>query len=105
MNQLHVIEKTNSIERCYEGRELYLAAGWRMSLKTAERLVGSEFHAHEKQVSPSHFSGVILDYRRWKEDGKFEFLVRRDERLQCAVTPREGWGFTRKFVWNESEQA
>ena len=103
MSNIHLIEKSNNLKIVDKDKRLWESYSWKISADPAKKLIGGLIYLHTAQDKPSHFGGLIVNYRfiEDKNDpdfGRVIFLFEAKADCKDVYTAKEGWGMEKKIV-------
>lgn len=105
MPRIHVIEKLRYITRL--DNDEWESGFWRITPETAAALVNGQMFFHSGQREPSHFGGMILDFRVANQteiardagfEGRIVFRLKCSNDYKGVKADKGGWALEKKIV-------
>jgi hypothetical protein len=101
MPSIHFVERVKNYGVANEQTGEWFTGNWRITYKTAEKLIGADVYLHSGQKTPSFIGGRIVSFRLNPTNPKrviFHFI--KLDSHEGVVTPKEGWGNEQKRIWD-----
>jgi hypothetical protein len=103
MSKVHFIERITNIKMLSKEDNLWESHAWALSKDTADKLIGAEVYFHKGQDKPSHFGGIVLNYRfieSGENEGRVAITFKAESRFKDVKTDKKGWSMEKKFEWD-----
>jgi hypothetical protein len=103
MASIHLVERLNNMREVSTNPPIWESGYWKVSIKTAESLIGGDLYLHNGQLEASHFGGKILGYRVHETESasndRLIFRIAPSDAHKGVSTTTNGWGNEKKLVW------
>lgn len=106
MPTIHLIERRDFVWKLPDAAGEWETGYWSVSEEQARALAGGKLYLHTKQADRSHFGGIILSHRVYRDAanpqwaGRIIFRFRYGPEFKNVLAGR-GWAYEKKIVLDD----